>query len=115
MTGEELEMTKMNGYVEVRTRHVEVEYEVLLSDHRLDHTKILVGGLTIHRCLIETEEDMHDELPVLVRRSVNPSSGEKLFVSGSKVLIRPDVSPLEKILNGKVHILGVDEIRCRWF
>ncbi len=47
-------------------------------------------------------EDMHYALLILVRRGVNPWPGEELLASRSKVLISPDESTLEKILNRKI-------------
>ena len=58
---------------------------------------------------------MHDVLLALSGRSVNSRSGEEVFAPRSKVLIRPDPSSLEKILNRVIHILRVDEFRRRRF
>ena len=58
---------------------------------------------------------MHDALLALARSRVNSRSGEEVFAPQSKVLIRPDPSDLEKILNREIHILRVDEFRLRRF
>jgi hypothetical protein len=39
-------------------------------DDRLEHAKILVGCLTLDRCLVEAAEGMHDALLALVRGSI---------------------------------------------
>ena len=46
---------------------------------------------------------------------MNSRSGEEVFAPRSKVLIRPDPSDLEKILNREIHIFRVDEFRHRGF
>ena len=46
--------------------------KVLGLDDRLEHAKILVGGLTLDRCLVEAAEGMDDALLALARRSVKP-------------------------------------------
>ena len=55
--------------------------------------------LTLDRCLVEAAEVMHDVLLALARRRVNPRSGEEVFAPRGKVLVRPNPSALEKILN----------------
>ena len=78
--------------------------------------KILVGRLTLDRCLVEAAEGMHDALLALTGRRVNSRSGEEVFAPRrSKVLIRLDPSALEKILNREIHILWVDDFRRRMF
>ena len=62
----------VNGYVEVRTLYIQAEHEVLCPDDGLDHAKIVVGRLTLDRCLVEDPEGMHDVLLALARRRVNP-------------------------------------------
>ena len=84
----------MNGHVEVLTLYIQPEHEVLRPDDG---------------------EGMHDALLSLVGRRVNSRFGEEVFVPRSKVLIRPDPSALEKILNREIHILWVDEFRRRRF
>jgi hypothetical protein len=81
VAGEELAVLRMNGYVKVRTFHIQTEHEVLGLDHRLEHTKILVGRLALDRCLVEAAEGVYDALLALARRSVNSGSGEKLLAS----------------------------------
>ncbi len=81
----------------------------------LEHAKIFVGRLTLDRCLVEAAEGMYDALLALTRRSVNSRSGEEVFAPRSKILIHPDPSALEKILNREIHILQVDEFRRRGF
>jgi hypothetical protein len=105
----------MNGYVEVHTLYIQAEHEVLWSDDGLEDAKIFVGPLALDRCLVEDAEVMHDALLALVRKRVNSRSGEEVFAPRSKVLIRPDPSALEKILNREIHILRVDEFRRRRF
>jgi hypothetical protein len=48
------------------------EHKILGPDHGLEHAKILVGGLTLDRGLVEDTEGIHDALIALVRSSVNP-------------------------------------------
>jgi hypothetical protein len=115
MRQEELSVLRMNGHVEVRTLYIQAEHEVLLSDDGLEHVKIFVGRLALDRCFVEVAEGMHDALLVLVGGRMNSRSGEEVFVPRSKVLIRPDPSALEKILNHEIHILPVDEFRRRGF
>ena len=71
MAGEELAVLRMNGYVKVRTLHVQTEHEILGLDDRLEHTKILVSRLALDRCLVESAEGMDDALFALARRSMN--------------------------------------------
>ena len=54
------------------TVHIQAQYVILGTDHRLEHVKVLVGCLTLDRVLVEATEDMHDVLVALARRSVNP-------------------------------------------
>ncbi len=72
MPGEELAMLGMDRDVKERTFHIQAQHPVLGSDDRLEHAKILVGCLTLGRCVVETAEDMDDALLALARRSVNP-------------------------------------------
>ena len=72
MRRKELSVPWMNGYMEVRTLYIQVQYEVLRSDDGLEHAKILVGRLVLDRCLVETAEGMDDTLFVLAQRRVNP-------------------------------------------
>ncbi len=65
-------MLWMNGDMKERTFHMQTEHKILGSDHGLEHVKILVGGLTLDRGLVEAAEGIHDALLALVRRSVNP-------------------------------------------
>ena len=113
MRRKEQSVLRMNGYVEVRTLYIQAEHEVLGLDNRLEHAQIFVGGLTLDRCLVEATEGMYDTLLAIARRRVNSRSGEEVFAPRSKVLIRPDPSTLEKILNREIHILRVDEFRGR--
>ena len=76
---------------------------------------MFVGRLTLDRCLVETAEGMHDTLLALAGERMNSRSEEEVFAPRSKVLIRPDPSTLEKILNHEIHILRVDEFRRRGF
>ena len=71
MAGEELAVLRMNGYVKVRTLHIQTEHEVLRSDHRLEVAKILEGRLALDRCLVEAAEGMYDTLLAFARGSVN--------------------------------------------
>ena len=66
MRRKELSVLRMNGHVEVRTLYIQAEHEVLRPDDGLEHVKILVGRLTLDRCLVEAAEEMHDVLLVLV-------------------------------------------------
>ena len=101
--------------MEVHTLYIQAEHEVLRSDDGLELAKILVGRLALEasldRCLVDASEGIHDTLLALVRRSVNSRSGEEVFAPRSKVLILPDLSSLEKILNREIHIFRVDEFR----
>ena len=97
------------------TLHIQTQHVILGPDYRLEHVKVLVGCLTLDRGLVEAAEGVHDALLVLVRRSVNPSSGEELLGSHRKVLVGSDVSVLEKIFDRKIHICRVDEFRRRSF
>ncbi len=72
MAGEELAMLGVDRDVKECTFHIQAEHKVLGLDDRLDHAKILVGGLTLDRWLVETTESMDDALLALARRSVNP-------------------------------------------
>ena len=60
MAGEELAVLRMNGYVKVRTLHVQTEHEILGLDDRLEHAKILSGRLALDRCHVEAAEGMDD-------------------------------------------------------
>ena len=62
----------MDGDVKVRTFYIQAQNKVLWTDEGLEYAKILVGRLTLDRCLVETVEGMHDALIVLDRRRVNP-------------------------------------------
>jgi hypothetical protein len=66
---EELAMLGVDRNVKERIR---VQHRVLWFDDGLEHSKILVGGLTLDRGLVEAAEGMHDALLALARRSVNP-------------------------------------------
>ena len=72
MVGEELAMLGVDRDVKECTFHIQAEHKVLGLDDRLEHPKILVGCLTLDRCLVETAEGMHDALLALARRSVHP-------------------------------------------
>jgi hypothetical protein len=115
MRRKELSVLRMNGYVEVRTLYIQADHEVLGPDDGLEHAKIFVGRLAFDRHLIDSAEGIHDALFALVGRSVNSRSGEEVFAPRSKVLILPDLSVLEKILNREIHIWRVDEFRRRRF
>ena len=115
VAGEELAVLRMNGYVKVPTLHVQTEHEILGLDDRLEHTKILVSRLVLDRCLVEAAEGVYDALLALARRSMNSLSGEKLLASLRQVLVGPDSSALEQILNRKVDVLRVDKFRRRRF
>ena len=115
VAGEELAVLRMNGYVKVRTLHVQTEHEILGLDDRLEHAEILVSRLALDRCLVEAAEGVYDALLALARRSMNSRSGEKLLASLRQVLIRPNSSALEQILNRKVDVLRVDKFRRRRF
>ena len=65
-------MLWMNGDMKERTFHIQTQHKILGSDHGLEHAKILVGGLTFDRGLVEAAEGMDDALLALARRSVNP-------------------------------------------
>jgi hypothetical protein len=105
----------MNGHVEVHTLYIQAEHEVLWSDDGLEHVKIFVGRLTFDRCLVEAPEDIHDALLALAGGRVNSRSGEEVFAPRNKVLIRPDPSDLEKILNREIHIFRVNDFLHRGF
>ncbi len=62
----------MNGDMKEHTFHIQTHHKILWSDHGLEDPKILVGGLTLDRGLVEAAEGMHDALLALDRRSVNP-------------------------------------------
>ena len=72
MADEELSMIGVDRDVKEGTFDIQAEHEVLGLDNRLEHAKVLVGGLTLDRCLVEAAEGMDDALLALVRRSVNP-------------------------------------------
>jgi hypothetical protein len=72
VAGEEFAMLWMNGDMKERTFHIRTQNKILVSDHGLDHVKILEGGLTLDRGLVEAAEGMYDALLPLARRSVNP-------------------------------------------
>ncbi len=72
VTGEELAMFGVDRDVKEHTFYIQAQHPILGSDDRLDHVKILVGCLTLGRCVVEASEDMDDALLGLVRRSVNP-------------------------------------------
>ena len=115
MPRKELSVLWVNWNVEVHTLYIQTEHEVLRPDDGLECAKIFVGRSTLDRCLVEAAEGMHDALLALPWRSVNSRSGEEVFAPRSKVLIRPDPSTLEKILNREIHILWVDDFRRRRF
>ncbi len=69
MTGEELAMFGVDRDVKEHTFYIQAQHPVLGSDDRLDHVKVLVGCLTLDRCVVETAEDIDDALLGLVRRS----------------------------------------------
>ena len=71
MAGEELAILGVDRDVKERTFHIQAQHPVLRSDDRLEHTKILVGGLALDRGLVEDAEGMDDTLLALDRRSVN--------------------------------------------
>ena len=60
----------MEVHLTVHTLYIQGQDEVLRTDDGLDHAKILVGRLTLDRCLVEAAEGMHDALLALARRSV---------------------------------------------
>ena len=62
MRRKELSVFWKNGYMEVCTLYIQVQHEVLWPDDGLEYAKILVGRLTLDRCLVETEEGMYDSL-----------------------------------------------------
>ena len=95
--------------MEVHTLYIQAEHEVLRPDDGLEHAKIFVGRLALDRCLVEAVEGMHDALLALAGGRVNSRSGEQVFAPRSKVLIRPNPSVLEKILNREIHC------RDSWF
>ena len=68
----EFAMLWMNGDMKERTFHIQTQHKISRSDHGLEHAKILVGGLTLDRCLVEAAEGMDDALLALARRSVKP-------------------------------------------
>jgi hypothetical protein len=72
VAGEELAMLGVDRDVKEHTFHIQGQHPVLGSDDRLDHVKILVGCLTLGRCLVETAEGMDNALLALARRSVHP-------------------------------------------
>ena len=72
VAGEELAMLGVDRDVKERTFHIQAEHIVLGFDDGPEHVKILVGCLTLDRCLVEVAEGMDDALLALVRRSVNP-------------------------------------------
>ena len=115
MRRKEVSVLRMNGYVEVHTLYIQTEHEVLRPDDGLEHAKILVGRLALDRCLAEAAQDIHDALLTLTGGCVNSRSGEEVFNPRSKVLIRPDPSDLEKILNREIHIFRINEFRHRGF
>jgi hypothetical protein len=78
MRRKELSVFWVNGYMEVRTHYIQAEHEVLRPDDGLEHAKILVGRLTLDRCLVETAEGIHDALLALARRRVNPCDLESV-------------------------------------
>ncbi len=71
VAGEELAVLRMNGYVKVRTLHIQTEHEVLGLDDRLEHAEILVSRLALDRCLVEAAEGVYDALLAIARRSMN--------------------------------------------
>ncbi len=71
VAGEELAVLRVNGYVKVRTLHIQTEHEVLGLDDRLEHAEILVSRLALDRCLVEAAEGVYDALLALARRSMN--------------------------------------------
>jgi hypothetical protein len=72
VSGEELAMLGVDRDVKELTFHIQARHPVLGSDDRLEHVKILVGCLTLGRCVVEAAEGMDDALFDLTRRSVNP-------------------------------------------
>ena len=72
MRRKELSMLGVDRDVKEYTLHIQTQHVILGSDHRLDHTKVLVGCLTFDRDLVEAAQGMHDALVALDRRSVNP-------------------------------------------
>ena len=66
MRRKELSVLWMNGYMEVRTLHIQAQHEVLRPDDGLEHVKILVGCLVLDRGLVETAEGMQDALLAIV-------------------------------------------------
>ncbi len=72
VAGEELAMLGVDRDVKELTFHIQTHHPVLGSDDRLEHVKILVGCLTLGRCVVEVGEGMDDALVALARRSVNP-------------------------------------------
>jgi hypothetical protein len=63
----------LGGDRDVKERSFHIQLDVEVWDlTRLEHVKILVGGLTLDRCLVESAEGLHDTLLALVRRDVNP-------------------------------------------
>ena len=71
MRRKELSVLWMNGYMEVRTLHIQAHHEVLRPDDGLEHEKILVCCLTLDRGLVEAAEGMNDALLALAWRRVN--------------------------------------------
>ena len=52
MRGEELAMRQMDGHMEVDAFDIQAQHEVLWSDDRRKHVKVLVGRLTFDRGLV---------------------------------------------------------------
>ncbi len=67
---EEFAMLWMNGDMKERIFHIQPAHKILGSDHGFEYVKILVGGFTIDRGLVEDTEGINDALLAL-DRSVN--------------------------------------------
>ena len=72
MRRKELSMLGVDRDVKEYTLHIQAQYVILGSDHRLEYEKVLVDCLTLDRGLVEAAESKHDALFALARRSVNP-------------------------------------------
>jgi hypothetical protein len=53
MSGEEFAILWMKGDMKEHTFHIQTQHKILRSDHGLEYPKILVGGLTFDRVLVE--------------------------------------------------------------
>ena len=67
----------MEVHLTVHTLSIQGQDDGLRTDDGLDHAKILVGRLTLDRCLVEFAEGMHDALLALARRRVSPRDLER--------------------------------------